>query len=420
MNPLKRTGLRYIQLFVRARSVRLFYAGVMPTVYPVSRQPFFHTADRLHQRIFEVSCDTLINCMHEHYEDCPWREQALYAMDSRNQMLCGYYAFGEYNMPRESIRLLSLSLREDNMLELCAPARISITIPSFTAMFVVQLQEYLLFSGDKAFAREMLPTAQTIVDNFIARRNADGLIPVWEDKAYWNFYEWQPYLEGYQKDKPDTEAGRVDAPMNCFAILAMTCLADMMRMLGEDGSEYLKAAEALRAATHQRFWNDAEGYYYSFANSKARWHGAELTQALAVCAGVCPEEQLDRVLERLTNSTLTPVTLSYSIFQIDALMTRPQTYSRWVFDHVAEVWGSMLHRNATTFWETIVGAWDFSNAGSLCHGWSAVPIYLYYAYAMGVKPAAPGFRVEAVRPVESGLYELEARIVRPDGEIIDL
>lgn len=49
--------------------------------------------DKLLQKIYDVSVYTLKCCMHEHYEDCPWREQALYTMDSRNQMLCGYYAF---------------------------------------------------------------------------------------------------------------------------------------------------------------------------------------------------------------------------------------------------------------------------------------------------------------------------------------
>jgi len=37
----------------------------------------------------------------------------------------------------------------------------------------------------------------------------------------------------------------------------------------------------------------------------------------------------------------------------------------------------MLDRGATTFWETIKGADDFGGAGSLCHGWSALPIYYY-------------------------------------------
>jgi len=37
----------------------------------------------------------------------------------------------------------------------------------------------------------------------------------------------------------------------------------------------------------------------------------------------------------------------------------------------------MLDRGATAFWETIKGADDFGGAGSLCHGWSALPIYYY-------------------------------------------
>ena len=35
----------------------------------------------------------------------------------------------------------------------------------------------------------------------------------------------------------------------------------------------------------------------------------------------------------------------------------------------------MLEKGATSFWETINGDADFGNAGSLCHGWSAMPIY---------------------------------------------
>ena len=191
-----------------------------------------------------------------------------------------------------------------------------------------------------------------------------------------------------------------------------------MNMLDEDGSAYEAAANELRKATHARFWDETNTLYYAFTNSQDRWHGAQLTQALAVYAGVCPEEHIDAVLSYLVDDSLVPVTLAYSIFQFDALMKRPERYSRWVFDHVADVWGGMLCKNATTFWETIVGADDFSYAGSLCHGWSAVPLYLYYAYAMGIRPDAAGFKVSAPQPVASGLYELSAKIVRPDGEII--
>lgn len=421
-HPFQRAGLRYVQLFIAARRARLFYAGILPTQYPVGQMAAFKTADRLHQTIYEVCKRTLIQCMHEHYEDCPWREQALYAMDSRNQMLCGYYAFCEYAMPRASLHLLGMSLREDGLLELCAPARVPITIPSFTAMYLVQLQEYLLFSGDYAFAREMLPVAEKIADAFLARRADNGLIPAYREREYWNFYEWQPYLEGYQVHEMDAEPLRFDAPLNCFVALALARLADMLTALSEGAraARYADAARALRARTNALFWDEGAGAYATFANGRGRFHYAQLTQALAVCANVCPEERLDAVLRHLTQAGMTPVTLAYSIFQFDALMKRPQAYARWVFDHVADTWGSMLHRGATTFWETIEGAWDFANAGSLCHGWSAVPAYLYFRYALGIRPIEPGFAQYEASPVPCGLYELEGTLVTRDGRAIRL
>ena len=41
----------------------------------------------------------------------------------------------------------------------------------------------------------------------------------------------------------------------------------------------------------------------------------------------------------------------------------------------------MLFKGATSFWETQRGPWDFSDAGSLCHGWATIPIYIFHKYA---------------------------------------
>ena len=75
-----------------------------------------------------------------------------------------------------------------------------------------------------------------------------------------------------------------------------------------------------------------------------------------------------------------PCTLSASIYEYDVLLQMGDTYREYVRKEVEEVWGKMLYAGATTFWETDLGDKDFHNAGSLCHGWSAVPIYLYGRY----------------------------------------
>ena len=46
-----------------------------------------------------------------------------------------------------------------------------------------------------------------------------------------------------------------------------------------------------------------------------------------------------------------------------------------IIKDIEEKYGYMLSCGATTFWETIDGWHAFSDAGSLCHGWSALPAY---------------------------------------------
>ncbi len=62
--------------------------------------------------------------MHEHYENCPWREQALYNMDSRNAMLFTYIAFNDYKFARSNLTLMANGLLDDGLLNICFPSGI--------------------------------------------------------------------------------------------------------------------------------------------------------------------------------------------------------------------------------------------------------------------------------------------------------
>ena len=112
--------------------------------------------------------------MNDHYEDCPWREQGMYVMDSRNQMLCGYYAFKEYQFPRASLYLMGQDRREDGLLSICAPCDWDSAIPSYSLHYYIEVYEYLLYSGDKTLASEVLPKLQSIMEVFL-KNIEDGL-----------------------------------------------------------------------------------------------------------------------------------------------------------------------------------------------------------------------------------------------------
>jgi len=75
---------------------------------------------------------------------------------------------------------------------------------------------------------------------------------------------------------------------------------------------------------------------------------------------------------------LTPTTLSMVCFKYDALLLVDRNrYREQILTELDTKYKKMLDWGATSFWETELGEKDFHNAGSLCHGWSAMPIYYY-------------------------------------------
>lgn len=166
-------------------------------------------------------------------------------MDARNQMLCGYAAFGEYPFALANLRLLADGLREDGLLELCAPARVPVNIPSFSLIWVVSLWEYGFYSGDWNAAALLLPVAERILDAAHSRTQGD-LLPAYE--GYWNFYEWAPGLDG-------GETAGLDAALNGFYALALTAAERLCRRCGA-----ASAAESF----HQRLLRLAKAYETAF------------------------------------------------------------------------------------------------------------------------------------------------------------
>lgn len=390
---------RYIQIHLSSmsRDVTLHYAGLLPVEYPLEVRGSFSCSDNLHQMIYDTCVRTLHLCMHEHYEDCPWREQALYAMDMRNQALAGYYCFGEYDFPAASLDLLAGGLKPDGFLEMCAPAEIAITIPVFTLAWVLAVSDHYRYSGDRDAASRWWPTVKFILDKRAEEAGA-GLLPIPRGDRYWHFYDWAEGLTGHEQEQnarhAQTDEPQYDAPLNMFYSLALEASAGLAEVVGDEETKnaFLSRAAALKPLVHGEFWDEKDQSYITFGGVGAPLHRCELVQALAILAGVCDSPKASTLRERLSTADngLVETTLSYSFYKFEALLTDP-AYGKRVFERIAADWGYMLRNGATSFWETIKGEADFSNAGSLCHGWSGIPAYFYHAYVLGVKPSAPGF-----------------------------
>ncbi len=381
LHPFRRLGCRYLEIFAGVKEARVQYVGLYPVEYPLQEVPF-SAGESLRDRIYATAVRTLRLCMHEHYEDCPWREQALYTLDSRNQMLCGYYAFGEKVFPRASLELISLGLRPDGLLSLCYPAGEDRPIPAFSLIYPMQMSEYWEHTRDLAFIAEKYPLMEGIVSLFWGRRGQMGLIPAfYEDPDHWNFYEWSEGMEGERR----VDQNSLEAPLNAFLSLALKHMETMARGLGkeEDANRYEEQRKELNDAIRQAFYRPERGLFASYTDDPGgKYH--VLTNSLCLLCGAAEGVKKQYMLQILAENggndpSLVPDTLSMAGFRYDALLREDrETYGEVILAEIDRVWGGMLEAGATSFWETAEGAPAFGGAGSLCHGWSAIPVYYYH------------------------------------------
>jgi len=421
---LHRYAGRYMQLHITQLigTVEISYAGLIPSEYPVSAVGEFSNADSLCNRIWQISRRTLHLCMHEHYEDCPWREQALYANDSRNQMLCGYYAFKDYNFARVSLDLLARTTGPDGYQELCSPMKYFLTIPSFTQTWFLAMNDYLMYSGDTAFIVQMFPLMKQMLETY-HKTLKDGLLPCPTGKRYWYMYDWAEGMDGTEENdcrKFHVVNGvRFDAPLNFLYIMVLQAVANMAKQIGEEkfAEQCLQQSEQLKSTAHKTFWDPGENAYKSYVGDQAISNYAELTQSFAILAGVGTDTIHNDLRDKLVDEQngMTTTTLSQSLYKFEAILI-DETRGQFVFDKILKDWSKMLFAGATSFWETLDGGWDFNHAGSLCHGWSGIPVYFYGAYGLGIKPLEPGFKRFLVKPF-LGMDELKGVVPTANGNI---
>lgn len=366
-----RLGCRYIEVFAK-EPIELTYAGVLPQCYETQTLPVL-IEDELDRRIYDTCVNTLKLCMMEHYVDCPWREQCLYAFDSRNQMLCGYYAFegGNAAYARANLRLMGMDRRPDRLLSICAPCGVSLAIPSFSLHFITGMREYIDHTADTTLAAELFDKMQGILEEFLDHRE-NGVIKKIAQKGMWNFYDWSPFMSGHlgrsEEDIPDLA-------VNCLFVVALNHFEAICERIGRD-FPYAAEREAVREGIRREFLCE-NGV---FTMHKGREEYSVLGNAFAVLAGAVTGAEAERICDRIvSDKTLADCALSMKVMEYEALLcTNTEKYRDHVLCELRKNYKHMLDAGADTFWETIGGADAFSKAGSLCHGWSAVPIYIFH------------------------------------------
>ncbi len=383
-NYLRRFGCRYLEIEF-TEPIEIDYLTLYPCVYPVNIIPV-DCGNELRNRIYETALRSLILCMHDHYEDCPWREQTMYIGDARFQSLCGYYAFEEYNFARAALKLVGMNQREDGLQHIATPFKgdmypIPTCIPSSSLAYVTTIYEYYKHAKDASLVKEVYPTLVVLMDAYLNHME-DGLVPIFpEEKGCWNFYEWAEGLSYYMGQRPAT-ASPFDASLNCSFSKALGMMQEIADWIGVK-ADYKAKQDALNKKIYDTWFNERTGL---FQNRTDEEFYSENVNAGAIICGAISGEKAERIAEALANEEISTTSLSGKGRKYDALLkVNPEKYHDYILEDIDRMYKYMLDAGATSFWETMVGANDFDNAGSLCHGWGAMPIYYYHILGVAKK-----------------------------------
>ncbi|MEI8245300.1 MAG: family 78 glycoside hydrolase catalytic domain [Lentisphaerota bacterium] len=415
--PFRRIGGRYIQLNITCMKspVSISYIGLRPLSLPLPPRGYFQSGDTLADRNYDIGVRTLELCMHEHYEDCPWREQALYTYDSRNQMLYGYYVWGNYDFAAVSLDLLGRGIRSDGLLELCAPAKVPITIPIFSFVWVAALKEYWLHSGSDTLFHKFDAQIEFMIGKIQELYNPkNGLYRLKADKEMWHFYEWIPGLSGM-----GTSDNEYHAPYHLYFYEMLCSYAKMLQWSGQNSKavKYLDMAAELQCVINRSFWDSLHNCYATKLINGNLQERHEHIQVLAVYNKIVPEEKLPLLLQSIYSEKLAPMTFSAMPYMLRSMMLQTSEARKYVAAKLAGSFYPIVLSGATSLWETPTGAADFDGAGSLCHAWSSLPVYYYHAWVLGVRPLEPGFKKFLLSPCSGGFNAVKGSVATPSGFI---
>ena len=288
-------------------------------------------------KIEEMALETLFNCSHEIYLDCPYYEQNMYISDTRLEALCTYAITEDHALPAKALRMFALSQRPDGSLNAQYPSRSVQTIPSFMLIWYLMMYDYYERHGNDELIRELRPKGEKLLDFLLSNRRENGLLEI----EGWDFTDWHP---GWKSGVPCKGPNSI---LNWLFVLALQAMVKMDFRPGLD-----KLIDQWKTRIREVFFDPEKQLYAVDAEKKIF---SEHPQVLALLANNETE-----VIPGLRERDLIPCSISFSYYYLEAC--RKFGLKDLTEKRIGK-WKALENEGLTTLPE------EFENPRSDCHAW---------------------------------------------------
>ena len=234
---------RYMHVFADGGAFELADPFVRGYKNRDAKRARFSSSDPAIDRIFAAARETFAQNAVDVFTDCPGRERAGWLCDSFFTARSALLFTGSTDLERLFMQnyLLPKSFPDipDGALPMCYPADHpgGVFIPNWCMWFVIELDEYLRRSGDRATVDALRPRMEKLISYLKTFRNKDGLL---ERLPSWVFLEW-------------SEANNLVQDVNYPSNMTWAEVLDCMDRL-YDMPELSAEAKAVRETVRSQSW----------------------------------------------------------------------------------------------------------------------------------------------------------------------
>jgi hypothetical protein len=413
--PLVWRTWRYLQIDIEAADSPVVIEGLKTwfTAFPFAERASFSSDDPSLRDIWDISWRTARLCAHDTYMDTPYWERLQYVGDTRIQALISYVIAGDDRLARQAIEAFNDSRIPDGLTQSRYPSSLQQLIPTFSLLWIGMVHDFWLYRGDPNFVRAQLLGMRAVLDWYLARQRADGLLG---KLPWWPFVDWG---QDFDFGMPPQESDGGSAIIALQFVEALRDAADIEAALAdsETANTYRLAAARAADAVRTLCWNKQYGV---IADTPAQQHYSQHANILAVWLDVVPKDAQQQVLEKVlstsdpgfsVNATVPPMTPATYYFRF---------YLARALDHVGMAgqylgllgpWRTMISLGLTTWAESP------EPTRSDSHAWSAHPSFDLLTLVAGIRPGAAGFETVTIEPHLGTLKTVEASMPVPHGSV---
>lgn len=235
---------RYAHAFMLGGAAEISAPYIRAYKNPDAKKASFRSSDADLEQIFRAARETFAQNAVDVFTDCPSRERAGWLCDSFFTGRVSAMLTGSTEMERLFIQNFLLPDHFDDlpegMLPMCYPSDHvnGNFIPNWAMWFVIELDEYLHRSGDRATVDALKPRLLALERFFEKYENSDGLL---EKLPAWVFVEWSMANKLVQD---------VNYPSNMTWAEVLDCLSRLYDM-----PAFAAKAAKVRETVRKQSWN---------------------------------------------------------------------------------------------------------------------------------------------------------------------